>query len=447
MKQNTSPIKSIVVLALPAIAEMALSTLLGIVDTLMISHYIGSDALAASGFANQIVFAITFIFTAFNIGAVAVISRCYGENDYQTLKEAAGNAVSLNVIIGIGTTVLMLVFQRSILAIYSVTPEVMAMTLTYFSIVMVGQVFMFYSFAVSSILRGAGDTLTPMKVVGLTNLINIVGNIVLIKGVWVFPEMGIAGAAWATSLSRIIGAVLFTQILFFKSSPLRLTLNLLRIKRSILKPLWRLSVPGAVEQLLMQASFVVGSICVSQLDTASEAAMRVLLNIESISFMPAVGLSIAAATLVGKALGENDKPKAVQLGKISYQLGAGWGVLIGLVFSLIPEGILRIYTSDADLIALSVMALYAAAVNQPVLNFSIVISGALRGAGDTKTVMLLTSLRIWLIFVPLLILFVLRTRLGLSGLWVSETISLIVFSVFMLIRFRREKWVHIAVKP
>jgi len=444
LKSKKLLILSIITISLPAILEMALNTMLGVADTIMISQFIGKEALSAVGFANQIVFALIFIFSSFNTGAVAMISRAFGEKDYSKLKKVAEQNVVLNLIIGIIISISVYIFRNRIFGIYSISDEVFRNTITYFNLITIGMIPMFLSFSYAAILRGSGDTKTPMKITAIANGLNIIGNYLLIKGIGPFPEMGIAGAAISTSLSRVIAVLLYMYILYIKDSSIKLKFELF-INKKIVKPLWRISLPGAFEQALMQGSFVVLGVIISQLDTSAEAAFRILIQVESLSFMPAVGISIATATLVGKALGEKDIHKASETGYISSALGVIWGILMAIIFIAIPSLILKAFSPDASVVVIGASAMLFLALNQPGLNFMIVMSGALRGAGDTTAVMIYTSLRLWVIFVPLSCLFILVLNMGIASVWYAEILSFVIFSVVIFLRFRSKKWVDVKV--
>jgi len=445
IKEKKKLLIAIIILALPAIGEMTLNTLLGVSDTIMISRLIGKDALSAVGFANQIVFTLIFVFSSFNVGAVSMIARAFGEKDFKKLNKIGGQAVSINLIIGAVITVLAIVGAKSIFSIYDMTESVRSLTLEYYYIIIVGMIFMFISFSYASILRGAGDTLTPLIITTIANILNIIGNYVLITGFGPFPKLGIAGAAWSTTFSRMLATVIYTYVLFIKKNEVHLKLKYLRLSKNIIKPLWKISYPGAVEQALMQISFIVTGVFISQLDTVSEASFRILVNIESLSFMPAVGLSIAAATLVGKALGEKDINKALDIGYTSAAISVLWGIIMGAIFMACPGALLKVFTNDVELILVSVGVMFALAINQPMLNFMIVMSGSLRGAGDTRNVMIITLLRVWLIFVPVSYVFVILLNQGVIGIWYGEIISFIIFSIVIFLRFHRKKWTNIQV--
>lgn len=163
--------------------------------------------------------------------------------------------------------------------------------------------------------------------------------------------------------------------------------------------------------------------------------------------MPAVGLSIAAATLVGKALGEKkDLNKAVQTGYTASVVGILWGVFMGLVFLLWPDMLVKAFSVEPEIIAISASVMFALGINQPLLNFMIVMSGALRGAGDTRNVMLITTMRLWLIFfIPFSYVFIILMEQGLVGVWYAEIASFIVFSAVIFLRFHNKKWVNIKI--
>ena len=432
-------IMAILAMAAPAIIEMGLNTILGVADMIMIGQLIGSGAIASVGFSNQIMYFLIFTFSAFNTGAVAMISRAYGEKNLDKMKRVAEQNVVLNLVIGICVTGLAFVFRIQIFAIYDIEPEVLAGALAYFNYIIVGFVPMFLSFAFASILRGSGDTKTPMWITGFANLINVIGNYVLITGWWIFPELGIAGAAVSTSLSRTVATLMYLYVLYVKPSDIKLKIKWI-FDKHLLGPLFRISLPGGLEQFFMQLSFLVVGVFIAKLDTNSEALFRILIQIESLSFMPAVGISIAVATLVGKSLGEKDIDKASEVGKTASTLGILWGIFVGIVFVVVPLPLLHAFTTDQTVIALGVPVMIFMAFNQPGLNYMIVMGGALRGAGDTYKLMIYTMVRLWGLFVPLSYLFILTLNQGVAGLWQAEIVSILATALIIFKRFHSKEW-------
>src|SRR6056297_1374026 len=435
--------KKIFILALPAILEMSLNTMLGVADTLMISRIIGKEGLAAVGFANQIFFTLIFIFSSFNAGATAMIARSYGEKNYQRLNKIMGQNLTLNTSIGVVVFFLTFIFAGNILSVYDITAQVKTLGVTYLKIVSFSQLFMFISFAMAASLRGAGDTKTPMYITGSANILNIIGNYVLMTGFGIFPEMGMAGAALSTTISRMLAAIAYIFVIFNVKQKLQLKVSNLKLSKEIIRPLWKFSYAAGLEQLSMQLAFFLNGIIVSMLTTTSEAAFRILINIESISFMPAIGTSIATATLVGKHLGENRPEESLKTGFTAAGMGVIWGLFMGIIFLLFPEPIIRIFTTETVVVEASLKTLRIAGINQAPLAFMIIMAGALRGTGDTKGVMIITAMRLWLMFVPLTYLFTILLQQGVTGVWYAEISSFVVFSFVIFKRFKAMEWTEI----
>ncbi len=437
-------ILAILAMATPAIIEMGLNTLLGVADTIMIGQMINSGAIASVGFSNQIMFFLIFTFSAFNTGAVAMISRANGEKDAPKMVRIAEQNVVLNLVMGVAVMVLAFIFRSDIFRIYDIEQKIFDDALIYFDYILIGFVPMFLSFAFASILRGTGDTKTPMWVTGFANILNIFGNYVLISGWGIFPEMGIGGAALSTSISRIVAVCIYIYVLYVKDSDIKLKAKWF-VDRHIIAPLFRISLPGGIEQFFMQLSFLVVGVFISKLDTNAESLFRILIQIESLSFMPAVGVSIAAATLVGKSLGEKDIQKATDIGGTSSLLGIFWGIFVGIIFVVVPLPLLYAFTTDQTVITLGIPVMIYMALNQPGLNYMIVMGGALRGAGDTYKLMIYTMVRLWGLFVPLSYLFILLLDQGVAGLWQAEIISILTTALIIYRRFHSKKWALLSI--
>jgi putative MATE family efflux protein len=442
-KNSYQRTKNIFLLALPAVLEMSLNTLVGMADTIMISRFIGKEALAAVGFANQIIFTLIFVFSAFNAGATAMVSRSYGEGNKQRMNKIMNENLTLNLILGIIVTIFTFFFANLILNIYDITEVVKTFGTTYLKYIAIGQLFMFISFAAAAALRGAGDTKTPMYITGIANILNIIGNYILITGFWIFPELGIAGAAISTTFARFIAAALYLALFTSNKGILKLHPSWMKISSKIFKPLINLSYAAGIEQLFMQAAFFVNGIFISQLDTTAEASFRILLNIESLSFMPAIGIAIAATTLVGKHLGENNAEESLKSGLTAAVMGAIIGTTLALVYLIFPVFALKIFTTEIGVINYSVPILKIVALNQALLAFVIIMVGALRGAGDTKGAMYITIIRLWLIFIPLSYYLIVVSDYGVAGVWIAEIISFLIVALIVVRRFIKMEWAEI----
>lgn len=448
MKQifkNKKLILTILTLAIPAIIEMALNTLVGVIDTIMVSQFIGVNALDAAGFAAQIINTIIMIFTSFNVGASTIIARSFGEKNFDKLNRVVGQNLLLNTLIGIIIMLVSLIFAPAMFSIFDITSNIRDMGVAFYRIIATGMVFIFMSNAIKATLRGASNTRTPMQITLFINILNIFGNYVLITGFWIFPRLGFLGSAVSTTICRLIEVVIFMYILLQGKNGVQLRWANLRLTREVFAPLWRLSSVAGLEQTMMQFSFLASSMILSKLDTLAEGSFRILLSIESMSFMPAVGFSIAAASLIGKNMGEKKNEEALHTGYTAGVIGILWGLLMCAIFFTFPRSILSIFTQDQAVIKASFWTMFAMGINQAPLAFGIIMSGALRGTGDTLGVMIFAALRLWAIFVPLCWVFMITLGYGIIGMWYAETLSFFLYNYIIFKRFKKMEWTKISV--
>lgn len=438
-------LKRILNLAIPSMIEMFLTTLVGIADTVMIGKYLEAAGISAMAMANQIIFPVVFIFSAFNAGTTAIVARHIGAKEYDEANEGAGQSLLLNAFVGILLVAVMVIFYEKFIRLFPAKKNVIDLGVEYLRIVIYSQFFMLITFAISSSLRGAGDTKTPMYVNSAVNIFNIIGNWLLIYGVWIFPEMGIAGAALSTTLSRAIGAIFLLLITFKGNKKIKLRIHDLKLKINMVKRIVKIGWSAAVEQFFMQTSFIVINFIIISLGEVNHAIFNMVIRIESISFMPAFGISIAATTLVGQYLGAKEQEMSIKSGNLAALLGVIMGLVLGMIFFTFPKELISIFVNDINTINASVVPVRIAAFQEWAIATMLIYSGALRGAGDTKRVMYITILRVWGIFVPLTYFFVKLTSLGIKGVFIASNIEFLVPTILFYFRFKSKKWMDIKV--
>lgn len=284
-----------------------------------------------------------------------------------------------------------------------------------------------------------------MLVNGAVNILNIVGNAFLIYGLWIFPEMGMGGAALSTTISRALGAIFLIALTFVGNKKIKLTLENLKLKIKMIKRIVKIGWSAAIEQCFMQTSFIVINFMIIALGEVSHAIFNMVIRIESISFMPAFGISIAATTLVGQYLGAEKKEMAVKSGNVAAALGAIMGLFLGMMFFMFPKALISIFVSDILTINAAIVPVRIAAFQEWAIAVMLIYAGALRGAGDTKRVMLVTILRVWGIFVPLTYLFINLTNMGIKGVFFATNIEFLVPAALFYLRFNSGKWLDIEV--
>lgn len=431
-------------LALPAMGEQMLSMMVGIVDTYLVGH-LGAAPLAAVGLANQWVFAAVALFGAIATGSTALIARFTGGREWKDANRVLLQSVLLGAVIGAVSTALGVILAQPALSLMGAEPHVAVLGSSYLRIV--SSIFFFSTlmFIGNASLRGAGDTRTPLYVMLVVNVLNIVVAWTAINGPFGLPKLGVAGSALGAATGRLVGGVLVIAILLRGRAGIRLRLRRARPDWTLIRRILHVGIPSGLEQMLFRSGHMVFARILAELGTVAYAANQVAINGWSLSFMPGFGFAIAATTLVGQGLGEKDPDMAEQRGYAAYRIGATFMGTMGLIFLLFPAQIVGFFTDDPLVIALGTMPLRMVGIIQPLLAAAMIFAGGLRGAGDTRFPMIVTGASIWLLRVPLSYVFALVLGWGLPGAWAAFALDLTVRGALNFLRFRSGRWKTIKV--
>jgi putative MATE family efflux protein len=329
-KDNSTTKQKIIVilgLAVPAMIENILQTVVGFVDTLFVSK-IGLNEVTAVGVANAVLAVYIAIFMAIGVGTSSLIARSIGAGDISKAKSIARQSTFISVIAGFIFGLITLFFSEPLLRIMGAEAEVLQEGITYFKIVGVPSIFISLMFTFGSILRASGDTKTPMKVSWWINIIHIGLDYILIFGLPNIEGMGVAGAAWATVAVRIIGTI----ALFYYIKKSRVSFNLLGTASKVdATSLIKLSTPAAAERLIMRLGQVLYFGLIVKIGAETFAAHSIAGNIEMFAYMPGYGLAIAATTLVGQSIGAKRSKAAYEYGMITSWIAVAFMSFIGVL--------------------------------------------------------------------------------------------------------------------
>ncbi|MEG6521926.1 MATE family efflux transporter [Desulfotomaculum sp. 1211_IL3151] len=423
----------VIALAVPAMIENILQTVVGFVDTLFVAK-LGLNEVTAVGVANAILAVYIAIFMAIGVGASSLIARSIGAGDVSKAKSFARQSTILSVMLGLLFGLISLFFSEPLLRLMGAESKVLTDAVAYFRIVAIPSIFITLMFTFGSILRATGDTKTPLKVSCWINLIHIGLDYVLIFGVFGLEGLGVVGAAWATVIVRIIG----TFLLFFYIKRSKVSFSLLRTSSkedtlSILK----LSTPTAIERLIMRFGQVLYLGLILRIGTDVYASHLIAGNIETFSYMPGYGLAIAATTLVGQSMGRRQYKDAYQYGMITTVVAIIFMSFIGLLLFFLSPWFATWFTTDKNAIDMVVTALRIDAFAQPGLAVGLVLAGALQGAGDTKGPMYSTAIGMWLIRVMGVFILGIHFEMGIAGVWLSIAMDLYVRAIFQFFRYKK----------
>ncbi len=438
--------KSIFNLAWPVVVEQALATFTHVVDMAMVGR-LGAASIAAVGISIQPFMLIFALFGALATGTTAVVARCVGAEEHRdasnALRQSLLLAMGLAVVVGIPSYI----FASNVISIMGPEPEVLQLGTSYIRWMLPGLAFMLAAMMITAALRGAGDTKTPMKVNAAINVINPILNFVLIFGHLGLPAMGVRGAGLATSLSRGLGGIVLIYMVFSgKSSALEMKAeDFFTFDWKMTSRVIKVGIPAAVEQFISRAGQILYMRVVAGLGTLAYASHTIAINAESISYMPAFGFATAAAALVGQNLGAEQPEVAERSGWEAWKLAACFMGLMMLVLLGVPGLLMRIYTTDVTVIEQGQDLLRIVAFAQIPMATFFVLAGGLRGAGDTKMMLYISTASIWLVRLSLAYFFVNYLGKGLNWVWLAMVIDWFVRAILATLRFRSGGWKEIDV--
>ncbi|MFA5523804.1 MAG: MATE family efflux transporter [Tissierellales bacterium] len=427
-------------LAIPAILEMTLHTLVWTADTAMVGR-LNPASISSVNLGAQIMFTISNVFGALGIGATAMVSRQIGAKRRDEAENIAAQAIGIAFIASIIIGLVGILSANSVFKLIVDDPEVVALGSSYLRIVFIGAFFLIPQFVANSILRGAGNTVVPLVSAAFANAFNIIGDYVLIFGKFGFPELGVNGAAIATGVAQMIGASITFFFLIRGKSGIKLHISrVFRLSKDVVKSIVNLSVPATLETFMNEGSRLLSSFWIAQLGTVSFAAHSLANAAESISYMPGYGFAVAVTTMVGQSLGAKDLRRA-EISTKKIIIYSSWLMgLVALAFVVFPFGIMRLFSNDLKTVELAAKCLRIGAIEQIPIAIGMTISGALKGAGDTKgpfKISLVTNLGVRL---PLIFIIVFILKWNVVFVWLATGIQFIVEAVLMTIRYRQGRW-------
>ena len=429
--------RRVLTLALPVVGDNLLQTLLGVVDTMLVAR-LGASQLAGVGAALQNVFFLCALLSAIAVGASVLIAQAVGAGDQQRAGLLAKQALVGCVGLAIPVSLIGVVLAAPAVHLFGVSAAVARSGILYTQITMATSLTLIVSLVAGAMLRGAGDTRTPLLVTLLSNVINGVMAYGLIFGQLGLPVLGVAGSAWGAVIGRGVGALLLVALLLRRRGPVCIRGRAgwwpqPRLWRAVLA----LGLPAATEQILMTVGFAALTAIVAHLGTSALAAQRLAINVLMLSFMPGFGCSVAATTLVGQSVGAHREREGAAAAGIAVRLAVLWMTALGVVFAVASRPLMHLFTADSRVAALGAGCLVAIALAQPGWAISDVLAGSLRGAGHTTYPMLVNVATFWLAVV----LAFLGVQAGGTLLWTWLTFTLVTPLSAGAMAWRFSRWI------
>lgn len=436
-------------ITLPVFLELLVSSLFGMVDMMMVgnsgSPSVTTPSLAAIGITNQMMFIGISMVQALATGGTTMIARYTGAKENNRIAPVLKHLIVISFVILVLPFILVTQINGAgVMRLIGAQEDAIDIGFRYFNIVTLGFVFQAFNLTVFSAMRGTGDTKNPMKINLSVNLLNVIGNYVLIFGKLGFPKLGVTGAGISTTISQIVASVVIIIYLIFGKHDLKFkVIEKFTFNKSILKNLLNIGGPAALEQVIFRVGILIFVRIVSGLGTVVYATHQIGLNILSLSYSPGQAFGIATTTLVGKSLGEKRIDKAERYIKESNLLALAASGALFLVFFFFGTHLSALYTQDANIISQSENVLKLMAFIQPFQAVTFVLGGGLRGAGDTLSTLVVTLVSVVIVRIAVAIILVNFLDMGLMGAWISMFVDQMTRFIGITWRYKKGNWKYI----
>jgi putative MATE family efflux protein len=436
--------RAIVLLSIPMILEMVMESLFAVVDVYFVSK-VGVDAVATVGLTESVLTLIYSVAIGMSTAATAMVARRVGENR----PEEAAVAAAQSIFLAIGLAVLIgvpgVVFADDILRFMGGSEQLIAAGTNYTRIALGSNVVIMLLFLLNGVFRGAGDAAIAMRVLWIANGINIVLGPLLIFGIGPFPEMGLTGAAVATACGRGIGVLLQLYYLVKGVGVVKLERRHLVAVWDVIVRLVRVGSTGALQFLIMSASWIFLIRIIAQFGSDAVAGYTVAIRVIMFTTLPSWGLSNAAATLVGQNLGAGKPDRA----ETSVWRASFYNMLFLLSLSIAlfigAEPIIRIFNDTPAVVEAGVLSLRILSAGYIFWAYGMVVIQSFNGAGDTLTPTLINLLCFWALEIPLGYFLAITLGWGIAGVAAAVTFSESIWAVIAVIIFRMGRWKQVKI--
>lgn len=429
----------LVAFALPMLIGNLLSTGYSIINTIWVGNILGGNAVGATAASFPIVFMLIALASGATMATTILISQYFGAKNFQMVRKVVNTSFSISLVLSLVLTIAGVLLSDPILRLMSTPEAIFPLASGYLKISFAGVLFFYFSFLLTSILRGIGDTMTPLLFLVISTVLNAILDPLLIIGIGPFPKLGLNGAALASLIAQIV-AVLLAMIYLSKKNPIvAFHPRELEFDRSIALLIAKIGFPSMIQQTLVSVGMAFVTSFVNAFGATATAAFGAASRIDSLAMMPSMAMAVAASTLSGQNLGAG-KPERI---KQAFR----WGILLNLlmvsavvlVACLFPRMILSAFVHDPAILDIGVHYLWIVAPGYLFFAVMFVSNGIINGSGRTMVTMFITLFALWLFRVPLAA-YLSHTSLGLRGIWLAMTIGFAASMCMSLAYYFSGRW-------
>lgn len=447
MGASKNIVKETLQMAWPAVCESFFVSLAGMIDSLMVSS-IGSYAVAAVGLTTQPKFMGLAFFIAVNVAISALVARRRGEQKKEEANRILVTAVVLILAAVVVVSALCVLFANQIIRFCGSAQDTHSTAVIYFRIIMGGMAFNVISMGINAAQRGAGNTMIAMRTNVTSNVVNVIGNYLLINGHLGFPALGIYGAAIATVFGTVVACIMSICSLLsndtFVSIPYIVKMRI-QVSSQTLLHIIKVGYSVFIEQVLMRIGFMSTAMMAAGMGTDAMAAHQVGMNILGLTFSFGDGMQVAAVALIGRSLGEGLPQKAKEYGKVCRRIGMCISIVLAIVYLLGGETLYQMFFEESNIVAYGVQIIHVIIVIVLFQVSQVIYMGCLRGAGDTTYTAIASTISVTIIRTLFSYLCGIVFAWGITGIWLGVLADQISRFLFASIRFKTGKWTKIKI--
>lgn len=431
--------RAIFLLSVPMVLEMIMESVFAIVDIYFVSR-LGAEAVATVGLTESVITIVYSLAVGLSLATTALVSRRIGEKKPVEASRSAAQAIVTGVLVSLLVAVPGALFPKEILGLMGASETMMNAYAGYTRIMLGANGIIMMLFIINAVFRSSGDAAISMRVLWIANLINIVLDPLLIFGLGPFPEMGIEGAAWATTIGRGMGVIYQFYLLGKGRHRIKLRWSYFAIRWKLVIQIIRLSLGGIGQNLIATSSWIGLMRIVSTFGSDAVAGYTIGIRIILFTLLPSWGISNAAATLVGQNLGAGQPERAEKSVWATGKVNAAFLGLVGIIFMIAPEFFIRIFIQDEAVVESGVACLRILSYGFLLYGLGMVMVQAFNGAGDTLTPTKINLLAFWMIEIPLAYLLAKTLGWEQEGVYWAIVIAESFMTVLAVYLFSRGKW-------
>lgn len=437
--------KHLLSFSIPMFLGNLLQALYNTVDSIWVGRFLGPASLGAVSVSFPIVFALVALVTGLTMAATVMVSQYYGAKDHNMVKKTVANTVTVLSLSAVILTVVGIALTPALLRLINTPADIMDEAVSYLRIFLSGLLFVFLYNGASGIMRGLGDSRTPLRFLFVATVLNIVLDPLLIFGIGPLPAMGVSGAALATVIAQGMAFVLVAAYLRRTKDLLPDMMEQWKFDGRIIKDMFRIGLPSGVQQLLVSLGGLTITSIVNSFGTATTAAYGAAVRLDQFAFMPTMSVGLAVSALTGQNLGAGKEERVKEVVKAGLRLSIAITAVVSLIAVTLPKILLVLFTNDQTVLTVGSQYLRIVGLSYIAFAAMFVFNGVLRGAGDTIPTMFITLASLWLVRVPLAKMLSSIPTLGVNGIWMGVAISPLVGLAASHLYYRSGRWKNKAV--